>query len=168
MQQMQQMQTFNRAALSVGAVGASVGLAAAGVAMRKRDADDVDATQAWLDSSWPRWGLPRKVFASVWCLVMYPLMAYLLFSCYGNSTGHFMWAAAIHLISNAMWVPSLMRWEAATLAVASSLLMVFTAAYITLTFSRTLPGRTRAILWVYVAWVAYSASITANYLFSDE
>lgn len=172
------METAIRAVLSVGAVGASVGLSA-GISFRKRDPEDDEATRVWLDSSWPRWGLPRRVFAWVWGLAMYPLLAYLVYLLFyaaaqANQVKPLLWAAAIHLLANSLWVPSLARWEAATLAVATSLIMVLTSAYIALTYAGSvtkkciLPRHARAALWIYVAWVAYSASITSNFLFADD
>jgi hypothetical protein len=46
--------------------------------------------------------------------------------------------------------------------------MVLSAVFAALMIASEVSGRTRALLWVYVAWVAYSASITSSYLFADS
>lgn len=133
----------------------------------KAEADE--ASRVWLESSWPRWGLPRKLFAGLWLLVMYPILAYVMMSLVSLTSDKLLWAAAaLHLVSNSIWVPSFVRWQSATLAVVSALLMVLSAAWIAIRFAHALPVRTRVMLWVYVAWVAYSASITSNFLFADD
>ena len=144
---------------------------AAFLALRKRDPEEDEAVRVWLDASWPRWGLPQKAFALLWCLVMYPLLAYILaaFSRTASRDSAVLWAAAaIHLVANVIWVPSFAKWQAASLAVVSSLVMVLSAVFAALMIASEVSGRTRALLWVYVAWVAYSASITSSYLFADS
>lgn len=148
---------------STGAVGASVGIALA-LTFRNREAE-AEAEAAWLESSWPRWGLPQKLFAGVWLSVMYPILAYVVISC-GDKL---MWTAiALHLVSNAIWVPAFVRWQTATIAVVNALLMVLSAAWIAIKFADALRLHARVMLWVYVAWVAYSASITSNFLFAES
>lgn len=135
---------------------------------RGRDPEEDEAVRVWLDASWPRWGLPRKAFVLLWCLVMYPLLAYIIAACAHVDTALLWAAAAIHLIANVIWVPSFAKWQAASLAVVSSLVMVLSAVFAALMIASEVSGRTRALLWVYVAWVAYSASITSSYLFADS
>jgi tryptophan-rich sensory protein len=156
---------------SAGAVGASVGIALALTFRNKtREADaDADAESAWLESSWPRWGLPRKLFAGVWLSVMYPILAYVVISLTNTCDDKLVWAAiALHLVSNAIWVPAFVRWQTATIAVVNALLMVLSAAWIAIKFADALRLHARVMLWVYVAWVAYSASITSNFLFAES
>lgn len=119
-----------------------------------------------VEQYWPWWALPKRVIAWMWLILAYPLLAGLVISeikLYGHSSRK-IWvmgaASMIHVLANIMLNFALFKWNEVFLATACALVMLASLTGIARAFERA-SHLTQMIVWLLVAWTAYTASIVA-------